>query len=44
MVGEVTGVEVALQSTNREDQLRVLNLLLDLWVTEGADVDLHDRA
>lgn len=43
MVGEVASVEVALQSTNGENELRVLDLLLDRGVTKRAHVYLQDR-
>lgn len=39
-VGKVAGVEVALQATNGEDERCCLDLLLDLRMANGADIDL----
>ena len=42
MVCKVTSVEVALERTDREDKLRILDLFLDLWVADGTDIDLFN--
>ena len=39
-VCEITGVEVGLECTDRNDELRALNFILDLFVGECADVYL----
>lgn len=40
LVGEVAGVEVALQATDREDKLCALDFLLDFGAADGSNVDL----
>ena len=40
MVSEVTGVEVTLETTNRDDEFSVFNTFSDLRSTDGADIDL----
>ena len=40
MVGEVAGVEVALEAADGDDEFCFLDLLLDLGAGDGSDVDL----
>ena len=40
LVGEVTGVEVALEAADRKKKLCTLNLFFDLRMTNRSDVDL----
>lgn len=42
MVCEIAGVEVALETTDGEDQFSRLDFLLDIIMRDGADVDLPD--
>lgn len=39
-VGEISGIEIALQRSDRENQSSALNLLLDFRVSERAHIDL----
>lgn len=41
VVGKVTGIEIALQSTNGEDEFGTLYLLLDFRTTDTSDVNLE---
>ena len=43
VVGEVAGVEVGLETTHGDDELRALNCLLGVGVGDRADVDLGDK-
>jgi hypothetical protein len=40
LVCEVSGIEVALEATDGNEELCVLNLFLDLWTTDRPNVDL----
>ena len=40
MVSEVTGVEVTLETANRNDELSVLDSFSNFRSTDGTDVDL----
>ena len=42
VIGEVASVEVALEGTNGQDELRVFYLFLHFGSTDGANVDLID--
>lgn len=42
LVSKVSGVEVTPEATNREDELRALNLGLDVRTTDGSYVDLYE--
>ena len=42
-VCEITGVEVGLETTHGDDELRALNCLLGVGVGDRADVDLGDK-
>ena len=41
VVGKVAGVEVALEPTQRQDELRIFYLLLDNIFGDRTDVDLN---